>query len=114
MHVSSRLPSCSVDPGCVDLLFHTDMENGPWVEFDLGAPEPDPRRRDPQPPRLLPGARRAADREISMDKVHWKEVAHQDKEFSRWKAKFPRTIARHVRLRVPKMTFFGFASVAIR
>jgi len=114
MHVSSRLPSCSVDPGCVDLLFHTDMENGPWVEFDLGAPKPihvvEVRNRpDCCEERAVPLIV-----EISMDKVHWKEVARQDKEFSRWKAKFPRTIARHVRLRVPKMTFFGFASVAIR
>ena len=52
--------------------------------------------------------------EISMDRVHWKEVGRQTKEFTTWKAKFPRTDARYVRLRVPRQTYFGFADVSIR
>ncbi len=114
MMVSSRLPECAGDPGCADLLFHTNQENGPWVEFDLGAPVPIHvievhNRPDCCQDRAVPLVA-----EISTDHVGWREVGHRDKEFSSWTAKFPRTVARYVRLRVPRHTYFGFEGVAIR
>jgi hypothetical protein len=114
MRTSSQLPGCETDPGCAPLLFHTNAENNPWVEFDLGAPTPIQtidigNRPDCCQDRAVPLVA-----EVSSDHVSWREVARKDTEFSRWKATFPRTDARYVRLRVLKHVYFGFADVAIR
>ena len=37
LRVSSSWVGCSQDPACPALLFHTDHELNPWVEFDMGA-----------------------------------------------------------------------------
>jgi hypothetical protein len=114
MRVSSVLASCAPDPACAMLLFHTDQQQDPWVEFDLGAPKPIHsveirNRRDCCQDRNVPTLV-----EVSLDAAHWREVARSDEEFSSWTAKFPRTTARFVRLRVPRQTYFGFARVEIR
>lgn len=114
MKLSSRLPDCAGDASCVGLMFHTNMEKDPWVEFDLGKPVPirrvDVRNRpDCCQDRSIPLVV-----EIGTDGTHWKEVARQEKVFSNWKATFPRTPARYVRLRVTRQTYFGFADVTIR
>jgi hypothetical protein len=114
MKVSSALPSCAADFGCADLLFHTNQEDGPWVEFDLGASKKIHvidvgNRPDCCEERAVPLIA-----EISTDRITWREIGRQDKDFSRWKLKFPPTTTRYVRLRVPRQTYFGFADVAIR
>ena len=40
MRLSSSWAGCSQDAGCAALLFHTEPELNPWVEFDMGAPRP--------------------------------------------------------------------------
>jgi hypothetical protein len=114
MQQSSQLPSCSVDPGCVDLLFHTNQENNPWVQFDLRAPKSIHVIQIRNRPDCCQDRNVPTIAETSLDGIHWKQVARNDKEFTSWTAKFPATVARYVKLRVPKMTMFGFASVTIR
>jgi hypothetical protein len=113
MKLSSTFAGCSDDPSCSRLLFHTYVQDNPWVEFDLGKPKPiqlvDIRNRpdccqDRQIPLII---------EVSTDGSHWKEVARNDKAFAHWTAKLPPTTARFVRLRVPTHTWFGFAAVKI-
>ncbi|HEY7370710.1 MAG TPA: discoidin domain-containing protein [Polyangia bacterium] len=115
IRASSWLASCAPDPSCAALMFHTDMQNDPWVEFDLGAPKPIHKveisnRGDCCQDRNVPTIV-----EISADAAHWRQIARNDQEFSSWTAKLPpNTTARFVRLRVPRHTFFGFKDVQIR
>jgi hypothetical protein len=95
-------------------LFHTDPQDNPWIEFDLGKPTGVHRidvenRDDCCQDRAIPLVV-----ELSNDRTSWKEVARRDKDFSTWVARFPATRARYVRLRVPRSTTFHLHAVAIR
>jgi hypothetical protein len=112
--VSSSWAGCSGDAGCQQQLFHTDPQNNPWVEFDLGAPKSVHRieitnRDDCCAERVAPLIA-----EVSLDANKWTEVAKNEKVFSTWTAKFPPKVARYVRLRVPRDTVFHLKEVAIR
>jgi hypothetical protein len=111
---SSSWSGCAADPPCRGLLFHTDSQTNPWVEFDLGAPKAIHRievtnRGDCCGERTIPLVA-----ELSSDGVRWTEVARRETEFSTWTAKFPRQAARYVRLRVPRDTVLHLEDVAIR
>ncbi len=111
---SSSWSGCSADPGCLQQLFHTDPQESPWIEFDLGAPTRVHRveienRDDCCQDRAIPLVV-----ELSINATAWKEVARREKDFSSWVAKFPPTSARYVRLRVPRSTVFHLHKVAIR
>jgi hypothetical protein len=111
--VSSSWPGCASDPPCPSLLFHSQPESNPWVEFDLAAPKPIRRidvtnRHDCCADRAVPLIA-----EISTDRVGWSEVGRRDTEFSRWTVEFPPRVARYVRLRVPRFTTFHLKDVAI-
>jgi hypothetical protein len=111
---SSSWAGCPGDPGCMAQLFHTNPQDNPWIEFDLGKPTRVHRidvenRDDCCQDRAVPLVA-----ELSNDRVSWKEVARRDKDFATWVAKFPATSARYVRLRVPRSTTFHLHQVAIR
>jgi hypothetical protein len=111
---SSSWAGCPGDEGCMMQLFHTDPENQPWVEFDLGKEMKVRRievrnRNDCCADRSVPLVA-----EVSNDRVTWTEVAKREKDFATWTAKFPRTKARYVRLRVPRHTVFHLKEVVIR
>ena len=111
---SSSWSGCATDPPCADLLFHTDNESNPWVEFDLGAPKTIHRievsnRTDCCGERAVPLLA-----EVSGDRAHWVEVGRRESEFSSWTAKFSPKTARYVRLRVPRQTVLHFKAVAVR
>ena len=52
--------ACQADGSCSDVIFHTDEQMNPWVEYDLGAPKKIHQGRDQEPGRMLPRARRPA------------------------------------------------------
>jgi len=113
-HTSSTFLGCSSDPQCQGLLFHTEAELNPWVEFDLGAPKTFHRlevtnRSDCCAERTIPLVA-----EASNDRVTWKELARRDTEFSTWTAKFPPRTARYFRLRVARHSTFHLKDVALR
>lgn len=109
---SSGHPGCA--QGCEGLLFHTENENSPWIEYDLGAPRTV--KRVEVTNRLDCCGDRAAPLlvEVSTDHTSWKEVARRDLEFIVWTASFPRTTARYVRLRVPRPTALHLKEIVIR
>ena len=101
LRTSSTLPGCEIEPKCAGLLFHTQVEENPWVEFDLGGTKPIHRidvvnRPDCCQERAVPLIV-----EVSDDRIHWKEIARNTTAFSTWTAKFPRTPAAYVKLRGP-------------
>lgn len=111
---SSSWAGCVNDAGCLAQLFHTDGQDNPWIEFDLGAPTRVRRievenRDDCCQDRAVPLVA-----ELSNDRTTWKVVGRQEKDFSTWVAKFAPTTARYVRLRVPRSTTFHLHRVAIR
>ena len=66
---------CVANNGCSGLMFHTETENNPWVEIDLGAPKKVRRvevvnRGDCCADRATPLVA-----EVSTDRVTWTQVA---------------------------------------
>jgi hypothetical protein len=112
---SSSYPGCGEDPNCAAQLFHTKEEDSPWVEFDLEKPRrvhivEIENRMDCCQDRAVPLIV-----ELSTDHTTWTEVARQEKaDFKEWEAKFPRTMARYVRLRVPRRTVLHLHGVKVR
>jgi hypothetical protein len=111
---SSRWPGCPGALPCADLLFHTEEEQNPWVEIDLGSQ---------QVIRRIEVSNRAdccADREvpliaeISRAGMQWTEVGRRTTDFLSWTAKFPPATARYVRLRVPRRVMFHLRAIAVR
>lgn len=117
---SSTYPNCDLAHHVCgsrhsDLLFHTLEEDSPWVEFDLGQIKPITRvdvknidevdLQERAVPLLV---------EVSMNRSDWFLVAQRDTPFDTWTATFPSTMARFVRLRVARRTYFHLDNVSIR
>jgi F5/8 type C domain len=95
-------------------FFHTNVnDHSPWIEFDLAATQQIStvdveNRKDCCGERAIPLAV-----EVSTDHKHWRVVAQRDEVFSTWRASFPGTQARWVRLRVLKPGILHLNSVRI-
>jgi hypothetical protein len=94
-------------------FFHTDEEDNPWLELDLGAPNDVSRvdvtnRTDCCRERGYPLVI-----EVSSDHESWRPVARRDTEFSHWTARFSPVQARWVRLRLLKRSYLHLSDVAI-
>jgi hypothetical protein len=107
------VPSCtSPDQNCkggVDYFFHTNEEEQPWVEIDLGQVESisglDVRNRtDCCEERALPLVA-----EVSVKRGQWREVARRTEDFLHWRPNFEPTRARWVRLRVARRSVLHLA-----
>lgn len=97
-----------------EYLFHTQDEENPWFEVDLGKPAQFSvvqvtNRTDCCPERAAP-----AIIEVSSDRSHWQEVSRRSDSYSVWTAKFAPVTARYVRVRVPRRTILHLAGVAVR
>jgi hypothetical protein len=112
---SSTWDGCSGDPGCQALLFHTNPEFNPWVEYDLG-PHPATFHRIEVTNRGDCCAERAIPLvvEVSNDRTSWTEIARRDDDFSTWTVKVAPTTARYFRLRVPRSSTFHLKDVVLR
>ncbi|MEP6654291.1 MAG: discoidin domain-containing protein [Myxococcales bacterium] len=111
---SSAFNECTPPNHCADLFFHTQPQDSPWIDFDLGAVKPVHRvevtnRSDCCQERAIPLIV-----EVSVDDKQWIQVARRDTEFAAWTATFPKQKARYVRFRVPRATSLHFDDVAIR
>ena len=106
--------ACVANEDCGQLMFHTDVDNEPWVEIDLGAP------RTVQRVDVVNRGKCCADRavplvvELSTDQKAWTRVARRDQTFDRWTAQFRPRIARYVRLKATRRTILHLTSVAVR
>jgi hypothetical protein len=106
--------ACVANNGCNGLLLHTETENNPWVEIDLGA------RQEVHRIEVINRGDCCADRatplavEVSTDGSSWSEVARSVQDFGSWKTNFPPHVARYVRLRVLKRSVLHLQAIAVR
>ena len=111
---SSTYVLCANPADCGGYFFHTNSGDNPWVEFDLGSPEPIHRleiknRSDCCSERAIP-----LFVEISVDRVQWTVVAERKKDFDSWTSTFPSKTARYVRLRVGRSSILHLKEVVVR
>jgi len=116
---SSTYPGCNVPYGLcanerLDVFFHTNEDESPWVEIDLGSVQtfssvsvtnrlPDYKER------AVPLAI-----ETSIDGLAFAEVARQNETFSVWDAKFKPVKARYVRARALRRTWLHLGRIVVR
>ena len=111
---SSSWAGCATDPPCPALMFHTDDQDNPWVEVDLGSVKTIRRievnnRTDCCSDRAIPSVV-----EVSVDRTKWTQVGRREDEFRSWAIKFQPRSARYVKVSVPRRTTFHLKSVAVR
>lgn len=116
---SSAYAGFSPEAGVCDgnrtrIFFHTNREQDPWVELDLGEPTLIERvdvrnRRDCCRDRSFPLAI-----EASLDGQNWQELGRQTEPFSEWTLEFAPTKTRYVRAKALKRTFFHLESLEVR
>ena len=110
--VGCRSPAqtCAESPS---YFMHTQQEEGPWVEFDLGVPElvasvRIDNRKDCCAERAAPLVV-----ELSTDKHRYTEVARRTDTFSTWKPEFEARPARYVRVRAVGRTILHLSRVKV-
>ena len=111
---SSTLDQCAHKGMCAELMFHTNQQDNPWVEFDLGAVRKIHKLEITN--RSDCCAERAAGLivEVGVDQNTWTEVAKNDLPFLKWSPSFAKRSARYVRLRVPRNTTLHLDDVVVR
>jgi hypothetical protein len=95
------------------MFFHTEEEESPWVEIDLGSSQTFKRvsvvnREDCCPERAVPLVV-----EVGDDQKTWKEVGKATETFREWETSFSPTKARYVRLRVPRRTALHLVRISV-
>ena len=111
MGCTSPAQRCEETPG---FFFHTQEEQNPWLEIDLGTPHhisgvKVSNREDCCSERAVPLVI-----EVSTDHQAYKQVARRDKDFNTWRASFAPVDARWVRLRAAKKTSLHLDHVQVR
>jgi hypothetical protein len=112
--LSSVYGGCDERGKCGTLMFHTELQENPWVVIDLG---------EVKTVRSVQVKNRSdccADRsiplvvELGKDNRKFSEVARRDSEFTSFRATFKPQKARYVRLRAPKSTYLHLESIEVR
>jgi hypothetical protein len=116
--VSSKMFDCDPKAGTcggaqTKILFHTNEEDSPWIQYDLGEPMAFKgvtvkNRQDGLQERAVPLIL-----EISDDGKSYKEIARRDESFSEWAPAIPPQRARFVRVRAVKRTYLHLEAVKI-
>jgi len=96
-----------------EFFFHTQDEQTPWIEFDLGSVQTFSavridNRKDCCSERAVPIVV-----ETSNDQQHWRKAARRDVVFTSWLATFSPVQARYVRLRLESRTSFHLQRVRV-
>jgi hypothetical protein len=96
------------------IFFHTQDDDSPWVEIDLGKPQTfssltivnrrDEHLEDRAVPLVI---------EVSDDQQGFKEIARRDAVFSVWEPRFPPVTARFVRARVTRKSWLHLEAVKV-
>lgn len=102
--------SCESSP---DYFFHTEEQDRPWIEFDLGKPQTIAglrvdNRKDCCAERSVPLVV-----EISRDQQKFTEVARRDQGFRTWRVELEPVVARYVRIRSTRRTMMHLSQVRI-
>lgn len=88
--------------GSPEFFFHTNEEQHPWVEIDLGAAQSFSAVRVENRKDCCTDRANPLVVEVSSDQQHWRKVARRDSVFSSWLAKFDAVSARYVRVRLDR------------
>jgi hypothetical protein len=112
--LSSSQRPCTELFSCGNAFFHTQEEDSPWIDYDLGQPTVLHRievanRSDCCGERTLPLVV-----ELSLDENNWQEAARVAEPFTVWKGSLEGRTARYVRLRVARHSTLHLAGVVIR
>jgi len=99
---------------CDGVFFHTNREDNPWMEYDLGKPTAFHRLEIKNRVECCEDRAVPLIVETSNDHVKWTELARRDEVFSTWTVTFPKKTARYLRFRVPRVTELHFAEVVLR
>jgi hypothetical protein len=96
------------------IFFHTDFQDNPWFQLDLGRVREVGRvrvenRDDCCQERAVPLIV-----EVRDDTGPFREVARKNELFQSWEVTFPAVKARYVRLRVPTRVMFHLSRVEVR
>ncbi|MET0391475.1 MAG: discoidin domain-containing protein [Polyangiales bacterium] len=96
------------------MLFHTNEDDKPWMEVDLGSPQSISRvevvnREDCCLERAAPLVI-----EVSSDQKKWTQVAKRAETFREWEATFKSTTARYVRARVDRKSILHLIRLTVR
>jgi len=96
-----------------NFFFHTQEQNQPWMEIDLGAVQrissvKIKNRQDCCAERAVPLVL-----EVSKDGQKWNQLARKNEVFGTWHAKFAPVETRWVRLRVARKSMLHLQSVDI-
>ena len=100
--------------GLPNIFFQTVAEPSPWIEFDLGA------RREITMVRVVNRLDCCRDWAVPLvvdgsdDRTTWRPLARREEPFDTWRAMFPPTRVRYVRLGVPRLTQFSLSWIEIR
>lgn len=101
------------DGHLVNIFFHTQEEDSPWLEFDLQTPTTVKKielsNREDYQERAIPLVV-----ELSQDGTKWVQVARHNDVFNEWSQSIPRQKARFVRFRASRRTFLHLRGAVIR
>ena len=116
--LSSVYGGCDERGKCGDLMFHTQIEDNPWITLDLGSVKTVravevKNRTDCCADRAVPLVVELGT-EPGTERRNFREVARKTGTFTTWRATFKSTMARYVRLRTPKTTALHLESVKVR
>jgi hypothetical protein len=94
------------------VFFHTNEENKPWVEIDLGAPTSIGRievvnRDDCCEERAVPLVV-----QVGNDQIRWRKIATRKEQFQKWELTFMPIKARYIRLHVGRRVAFHLTRVS--
>ncbi len=96
------------------IFFHTNDDDSPWVEIDLGKPQTFTKltivnRKDENlQHRAVPLVL-----EVSDDQQGWREIARRTEVFDDWKPEFPPVTARFIRARIDRKSWLHLEAVKV-
>jgi hypothetical protein len=115
---SSTWKNYTTTNGAVDGLrtgigFHTDQQQGPWLEIDLGAVKTIKAVHVYNSLHCCEERANPLVIEVSNDRRSFRQVARHEGVFEKWVAKLPTTQTRYVRVTVPKETYLHLSEIEV-
>lgn len=117
-HISSKAFDCHPQSSeCggarTTIFFHTNEDDSPWIEYDLGSPQTIGRvqvtnREDCCSERATPLVI-----EVSDDRTNWRSVARAAETFRDWETKFEPVKARYLRARVDRRSQLHLVRISV-
>jgi hypothetical protein len=95
------------------IFFHTNEENKPWVEIDLGSPQVFKRIEVENRPDCCEDRAVPLFISVSDDQQHWRKIARRTDPFQKWELTFEPVKARYIQLKVNRRSILHLAAVRV-